>query len=136
MPRGGHRPGAGAPKGNTNAVKHGRYSQRLTNAAFIAALLPDVEHAFNYIRRTADHKDRKAFIDVLARAKVAMQDDPELRRTIKHLIGQRIRHVFVEGHIEDVHDALFLKTKGQSTALAPTRKPKREGPRGNPGGLS
>ncbi len=29
MPRGGKRPGAGAPRGNTNAVKTGRHSVRL-----------------------------------------------------------------------------------------------------------
>ena len=35
-PRGGRRPGAGAPKGNLNALKSGRYSKRL--AALRAAL--------------------------------------------------------------------------------------------------
>ena len=30
MPRGGKRPGAGAPRGNLNALKSGRYSKRLT----------------------------------------------------------------------------------------------------------
>ena len=35
-PRGGRRPGAGAPKGNLNAFKTGRYSKRL--AALRAAL--------------------------------------------------------------------------------------------------
>ncbi len=30
--RGGRRPGAGAPRGNTNAVKTGRYSARLRQA--------------------------------------------------------------------------------------------------------
>ena len=35
-PRGGRRPGAGAPKGNLNALKTGRYSRRL--AALRAAL--------------------------------------------------------------------------------------------------
>jgi len=29
MPRGGPRPGAGAPQGNINALRHGRYSPRL-----------------------------------------------------------------------------------------------------------
>ena len=36
MPRGGKRPGAGAPKHNFNAVKHGRYSPKLR---LIAGLL-------------------------------------------------------------------------------------------------
>ena len=29
MPRGGSRPGAGARKGNINALKHGRYSRKV-----------------------------------------------------------------------------------------------------------
>jgi hypothetical protein len=29
MPRGGRRPGAGAPEGNTNALRGGRYSERI-----------------------------------------------------------------------------------------------------------
>ena len=29
MPRGGRRPGAGAPRGNTNALRHGQYSRRV-----------------------------------------------------------------------------------------------------------
>ena len=36
MPRGGKRPGAGAPKRNINALKHGRYSQQF---AVIGGLL-------------------------------------------------------------------------------------------------
>ena len=32
MPRGGRRPGAGAPKGNHNALKTGKYSKRFKEA--------------------------------------------------------------------------------------------------------
>ena len=32
MPRGGKRPGAGAPRGNYNGLKHGRYSPRILAA--------------------------------------------------------------------------------------------------------
>ena len=32
MPRGGRRPGAGAPKGNHNALKTGKYSKRFREA--------------------------------------------------------------------------------------------------------
>ena len=40
MPRGGRRAGAGAPKGNYNALKHGRNSRRLRELADILALVP------------------------------------------------------------------------------------------------
>ena len=39
MSRGGRRPGAGAPGGNTNALKSGRYSQRVRH---LEQLLEDV----------------------------------------------------------------------------------------------
>ncbi|MEX2246742.1 MAG: hypothetical protein WEC75_08640 [Dehalococcoidia bacterium] len=39
MPRGGRRPGAGAPKGNLNALKSGRYSPRVR--AVLYALVDD-----------------------------------------------------------------------------------------------
>ena len=40
MPRGGRRPGAGAPKGNYNAFKHGKRSRRLRELSAILALVP------------------------------------------------------------------------------------------------
>jgi len=39
MPRGGRRPEAGAPKGNKNALKHGRYSTREVWAQALDAML-------------------------------------------------------------------------------------------------
>ena len=41
MPRGGRRPGAGAPIGNTNVLKHGKHSRRVR--AVVAALMADPE---------------------------------------------------------------------------------------------
>jgi hypothetical protein len=40
MPRGGKRPGAGAPKGNLNGFKHGRRSRRLADAVQVLAANP------------------------------------------------------------------------------------------------
>ena len=40
MPKGGPRPGAGAPKGNLNALKHGRTSRQLKQVSRILAALP------------------------------------------------------------------------------------------------
>jgi hypothetical protein len=34
MPRGGKRPGAGAPSGNLNSLKNGEYSQQLRHALY------------------------------------------------------------------------------------------------------
>jgi len=43
MARGGRRPGAGAPKGNKNALKHGRYSTREVWAMVEDAMLDPVK---------------------------------------------------------------------------------------------
>jgi hypothetical protein len=40
MPRGGKRPGAGAPKGNLNALKHGERSKQLAGLGLIIARSP------------------------------------------------------------------------------------------------
>jgi hypothetical protein len=42
MPRGGRRPGAGAPKGNLNGLRHGRYSRRIRGLAQQLIDEPDV----------------------------------------------------------------------------------------------
>ena len=44
MPRGGPRPGAGAPKGNLNALKHGKMSRQLKQVSVILAVLPRPPH--------------------------------------------------------------------------------------------
>ncbi len=52
MPKGGNRPGAGAPKGNLNAVKTGQYSKRLRALAKSLAEVPEVrEFLLEYTRR-------------------------------------------------------------------------------------
>jgi hypothetical protein len=40
MPRGGKRPGAGAPKGNLNALKHGRHSTQLLAFTYLLLRSP------------------------------------------------------------------------------------------------
>jgi len=40
MPRGGKRPGAGAPKGNLNALKHGLRSHQVRNLSLTLAQIP------------------------------------------------------------------------------------------------
>lgn len=45
MPRGGPRPGAGAPKGNLNALKHGLRSQQFRRLAYQLAKSPTLRAA-------------------------------------------------------------------------------------------
>jgi len=49
MPRGGHRPGAGAPKRNFNAIKYGKYSQRLYLLALYLLANPLIRSCYKRI---------------------------------------------------------------------------------------
>ncbi len=56
MPRGGRRPGAGAPRGNLNAYKHGRNSAQHNRLAQIIAADPE---ALALLKEFAE-RDRRA----------------------------------------------------------------------------
>jgi hypothetical protein len=52
MPRGGRRPGAGAPRDNLNALKHGRRSRQL-RALFVALRRPKVRRVLKAVQQAA-----------------------------------------------------------------------------------
>ncbi|MBI4312354.1 MAG: hypothetical protein HY681_11315 [Chloroflexi bacterium] len=60
MPRGGKRPGAGAPRGNTNAIKTGRYSKRFMAVAKGLASVPEVNAFILDYRKRQLRQERKA----------------------------------------------------------------------------
>ena len=73
MPHGGRRPGAGAPRGNMNAVKSGRYSKRLRTLAKalagvpeVAAILAEFERRQRVQRRKAIRIAHRVLVDFLA----------------------------------------------------------------------
>ena len=51
MPAGGRRPGAGAPKGNMNALKSGRYSPRFNAVRAALSQVPEVQAYLDALRR-------------------------------------------------------------------------------------
>lgn len=57
MPRGGKRPGAGAPRGNLNGFKHGRNSQQHQKLLQLIARDPEV---VAMLRERAEHNQRRA----------------------------------------------------------------------------
>ncbi|MBI4235976.1 MAG: hypothetical protein HY688_01295 [Chloroflexi bacterium] len=60
MPRGGKRPGAGAPKGNMNALVHGRRSRQLQDLLDALAQLPEMRHVLLAHRRAQLRRQRQA----------------------------------------------------------------------------
>ncbi len=90
MPRGGKRPGAGAPKGNLNALKHGRHSPRARKLADSLVQLPDVRKVLLAYQRQRDRDlrrtrraARKLFFQLLAGLPV--QPDPEINQIVVQL---------------------------------------------------
>ncbi len=58
--RGGRRPGAGAPPGNLNALKHGRRSAQLAQLGALLATLPEARQALLALARRHQLKQRRA----------------------------------------------------------------------------
>jgi len=80
--RGGRRPGAGAPKGNLNALKHGQGSQQLRHLAATLALLPTVRDTFIKLarrdrrqRRTAAKLGHRLLTDLLRASLAALENN-------------------------------------------------------------
>ena len=91
MPRGGKRPGAGAPPGNLNAVKHGNYSRRLRLFLRLAEDTPIIrEHFIRLLnlllgrRRHARRISRTDYLRLLKSLKNV--PDPEMNRAIDSLL--------------------------------------------------
>ncbi len=101
MPRGGKRPGAGAPRGNLNALKTGRSSIRFYRAALVIALHPDLRALLRALKKgppgvprasqksSAPYKDRLTQTLLLAYA--LTEKNAEFNRTIKELIAERLQ---------------------------------------------
>ena len=60
MPRGGKRPGAGAPKGNMNAMKHGAYSRQFAQVGALLAQDPSIRNALVDLARKHNLKQHRA----------------------------------------------------------------------------
>ena len=58
--RGGRRPGAGAPKGNLNALKHGRRSAQFAELGVLLASIPQAHDALLALARRHGLKQRRA----------------------------------------------------------------------------
>jgi hypothetical protein len=58
--RGGPRPGSGAPKGNVNALKHGRYSRRQAHLLESLLAVPDAREAFIALAKRNKKRRRQA----------------------------------------------------------------------------
>src|SRR5438552_15450726 len=59
-PRGGRRPGAGAPKGNLNGLKHGLYSKQMAALGVAFSSHPKLQEALLALAKRQQKQHRKA----------------------------------------------------------------------------
>ncbi len=118
MPKGGTRVGSGAPPGNTNALKTGRYSPRFVRAACVISLAPSLHEVLHALRR--NHR--------------ALGGDPSARRRDHDALMAGVRDLAYELTCRDlvllqalqhVVDGLAPGRRISSRAPTPTR-PERD----------
>src|SRR5207248_8411675 len=82
--RGGRRPGAGAPIGNTNGLKHGRYSPRVR--AVVAALMADPDARLVVLGLGATKSRRDPQVRELALAMARLMHDRPVAESAREAI--------------------------------------------------
>ena len=102
---GGRRLGAGAPRGNMNALKHGRRSERMARLGMIFANDPKVREALLAIADRWEGKQMKAgelanyiLAQVLERG--LRRGDGRLQEYLEETLGRQIDDKSREGNLE------------------------------------
>ena len=91
MPRGGPRPGAGAPKGNLNALKTGAHSKQLHAAIGALLAVPETRRAMLALIEQKQ-RDTRRFRDIIFNAAKLIYDT-ELSESIRQQLEQEIRRM-------------------------------------------
>ena len=89
MPRGGPRPGAGAPRGNLNALKTGTYSKQLRAAIGALLAVPQPRRAM-FALLQQKQRDTQRFRDIIFNA-AKLIHHTELSESIRQQLEQQIR---------------------------------------------
>jgi len=99
MPHGGKRPGAGAPKGNLNALKSGRRSRQLkvVIAALVAA--PSVRRVMLRLAGQDIRRNPRLRETIAALARLS---DPRWQRSIKRA-AEKAAHLQTQQKIKNAH---------------------------------
>ena len=114
MPRGGKRPGAGAPKGNLNALKHGRHSAQL-GALLVLFHAPALRHLLARLITRQAHRHRQLQRDAAAvglwldhlnpQASPPAIPLPRLSRRQTRLLAQTLLHQLQRPSIQSTETA-------------------------------
>lgn len=90
MPRGGPRPGAGAPRGNLNALRSGMRSKQLKALIIALMTVPETRRALLHFSRMEQR--RRALLAEAINRYAALLQLPSRQRSIKAIQHQQIRN--------------------------------------------
>jgi hypothetical protein len=130
--RGGRRPGAGAPRGNTNALKTGRHSQRVK--IIVQSLLRDPEVRQILLRLGAKGRARNVYARELAVVMARLLYDQPIADAKRGALD-RMADAALEAHTADTinddiarfeHDTRIDAFTGQPLARRPHPRPDLE----------
>lgn len=127
--RGGRRPGAGAPKGNTNALKTGRHSVRVK--AVIDALLADPETREVLLRLGSKGRVRNIYARELALAMARLMHDRPVAATARAMINEYADITLARNAADDINAdiAQFEQRLGRDAfTTRPLTRPARRAP--------
>ena len=82
-PRGGRRPGAGAPKGNLNALRTGTRSKQLKAVVLALLIVPQTRHVLLHFSRL--EQNRRALLAEAIGAYARLLKLPSRERSIKSI---------------------------------------------------
>lgn len=89
MPRGGRRPGAGAPKGNLNALKNGSRSKQLRAVIIALLAIPQTRHVLLHFSRMEQRQ--RALLQEAINDYARLLQLPSRQRTIKSIQVKQTR---------------------------------------------
>ena len=99
MPHGGKRPGAGAPRGNLNALKSGRRSRQLKIVIEALVAAPSVRRVMLRLAQQ-DIRRNPGLRDTIAA--LARLSDPRWQRSIKRA-AEKAAHLQTQQKIKNAH---------------------------------
>ncbi len=111
MPRGGKRPGAGAPKGNTNALRYGRYSRQFPHAAMLVAILLELRRELDLALAQSPTIANRRLRELIAAADQFIEVTPDLTERIEVAIFVRRNRLVLIDRAQMMFEIVILKPR-------------------------
>jgi hypothetical protein len=117
MPRGGRRPGAGAPKGNLNGLRHGRNSDQVKRLVDALVRIPEARDILLAQRRSELRQQKRARRTAAALLARILTGKPASPQTLDLLQDNRKMFAALIRHL--ISEAEHFKKSNQTPYLPP-----------------